>query len=60
MTVEQQPHQTLEAAAAVRWRIAVSLGIAMVALYFGFVLLVAFRKQLLATPARLIRGLRLE
>jgi uncharacterized membrane protein (DUF485 family) len=31
-----------------RWRVAVSLTTAMVALYFGFILLVAFNKPLLA------------
>lgn len=49
MTDKKQPHQTLEAVAAARWRIAVGLSIAMMAVYFGFVLLVAFNKELLAT-----------
>jgi uncharacterized membrane protein (DUF485 family) len=30
-----------------RWRVAISLTIAMIALYFGFILLVAFNKPLL-------------
>jgi uncharacterized membrane protein (DUF485 family) len=42
-------HLTLEAVSAARWRIALSLTIAMMAAYFGFVLLVAFNKPLLAT-----------
>lgn len=37
----------LEAIAAARWRIAISLTIAMMAIYFGFILLVAFNKPLL-------------
>ena len=32
-----------------RWRIAIALTLAMVALYFGFILLVAFNKPLLGT-----------
>ena len=34
---------------AARWRIAIGLTITMMVLYFGFILLVAFRKSLLAT-----------
>ncbi len=47
---EREParHATLEAVAAARWRMAVGLSVAMMAVYFGFVLLVAFRKDLLA------------
>ena len=37
----------LEAVSAARWRIAISLTIAMMAAYFGFILLVAFNKPLL-------------
>lgn len=33
-----------------RWRIAVVLTLAMIALYFGFILLVAYNKPLLARP----------
>ena len=43
-------HSTLEAVSAARWRIAVTLTIAMMAAYFGFILLVAFNKPLLGTP----------
>jgi uncharacterized membrane protein (DUF485 family) len=37
----------LVAVSAARWRIAISLTIAMMAIYFGFILLVAFNKPLL-------------
>ena len=39
---------SLESVSASRWRIAVTLTIAMMVAYFGFVLLVAFNKPLLA------------
>ena len=42
-------HSTLEAVSAARWRIAVSLTVAMMVAYFGFILLVAFNKPLLGT-----------
>ncbi|HET9363179.1 MAG TPA: DUF485 domain-containing protein [Vicinamibacterales bacterium] len=48
---------TLEAVSAARWRIAISLTAAMMAVYFGFVLLVAFNKPLLGTLVA--RGLSL-
>jgi uncharacterized membrane protein (DUF485 family) len=38
---------TLEALSAARWRIAIVLTMAMMVLYFGFILLVAFNKPLL-------------
>jgi len=40
-------HQELEALAAAQWRLALSLTAAMMAIYFGFVLLVAWDKPLL-------------
>jgi uncharacterized membrane protein (DUF485 family) len=40
-------HTTLEAVSAARWRIALSLTIVMMVVYFGFILLVAFNKPLL-------------
>jgi uncharacterized membrane protein (DUF485 family) len=40
-------HSTLEAVSAARWRIAISLTIVMMVVYFGFILLVAFNKPLL-------------
>jgi uncharacterized membrane protein (DUF485 family) len=39
----------LEALAAARWRVAIWLTIAMMVVYFGFILLVAFNKPLLGT-----------
>jgi uncharacterized membrane protein (DUF485 family) len=48
---------TLEAVSAARWRIAISLTVAMMAAYFGFILLVAFNKPLLGTLVT--RGLSL-
>ena len=50
-------HTTLEAVSAARWRIAVSLTVAMMVAYFGFILLVAFNKPLLGTTV--IPGLSL-
>ena len=47
----------LSAVSAARWRIALSLTIAMMAVYFGFILLVAFQKPLLGT--QLVPGLSL-
>ena len=46
MAPDSTPH-TLEAVSAARWRVALSLTIAMMAVYFGFILLVAFDKPLL-------------
>ena len=40
----------LDALAAARWRIAIALTVAMMVVYFGFILLVAFNKPLLGTP----------
>ncbi len=37
----------LEAVGAARWRVAIALTIAMMVVYFGFILLVAFNKPLL-------------
>jgi len=43
------PHNvTVESLGAARWRIAVTLTAAMMFLYFGFILLVAFNKPFLA------------
>jgi uncharacterized membrane protein (DUF485 family) len=39
--------QALETLAAAQWRLALSLTVAMMAVYFGFILLVAWRKPLL-------------
>jgi uncharacterized membrane protein (DUF485 family) len=43
------PTPTLEAVSKARWRVAISLTAAMMAAYFGFILLVAFNKPLLGT-----------
>lgn len=40
-----------------RWRIAISLTVAMIVMYFGFIALIAFNKPLLAT--RITDGLSL-
>ena len=42
----------LRALATAQWRLAVSLTAAMMAIYFGFILLVAFDKPLLGTILR--------
>jgi len=47
----------LAAVSAARWRVALSLTIAMMVAYFGFILLVAFDKPLLGTV--LVPGLSL-
>ena len=39
--------QRFRSLAASRWRIAISLTVAMVAIYFGFILLIAFDKPLM-------------
>jgi uncharacterized membrane protein (DUF485 family) len=51
------PLITLEAVSAARWRVAISLTAAMMAAYFGFILLVAFNKPLLGSL--LVPGLSL-
>jgi uncharacterized membrane protein (DUF485 family) len=42
-------NEPLDALADARWRVALVLTIAMMVVYFGFILLVAFAKPLLAT-----------
>jgi uncharacterized membrane protein (DUF485 family) len=42
-------HAALQAVTAARWRVALTLTIAMMVIYFGFILLVAFDKPLLGT-----------
>jgi uncharacterized membrane protein (DUF485 family) len=51
------PSSSLEAATAARWRVALSLTVAMMVVYFGFILLVAFDKPLLGR--RIVPGLSL-
>ena len=41
--------EPLRLLAAARWRIAIALTLTMMAIYFGFILLVAFDKPLLGT-----------
>lgn len=58
MAISNTPsHSTLEAVSAARWRVALALTVAMMAAYFGFILLVAFNKPLLGTLVA--RGLSL-
>jgi uncharacterized membrane protein (DUF485 family) len=60
MTPTPAPTDTthaLEAVSAARWRVAISLTIAMMVAYFGFILLVAFNKPLLGSI--LVPGLSL-
>ena len=40
--------ERLEALAAARWRVAIVLTMVMMVVYFGFILLIAFNKPLLA------------
>jgi len=47
----------IRALAAARWRIAITLTIAMVCIYFGFIALIAFNREFLAQ--RVTRGLSL-
>ena len=44
------PRRALEALAQAQWRLALRLTVAMLAIYAGFTLLVAWAKPLLATP----------
>jgi len=48
---------SLESVSAARWRIAVTLTVGMMVVYFGFILLIAFNKPLLGTLVA--RGLSL-
>ena len=50
-------HEPLDVLAAARWRVAIALTVAMMVVYFGFILLVAFDKPLLGT--RVAEGLSL-
>jgi uncharacterized membrane protein (DUF485 family) len=53
-----QDHETrLRQLVQQRWRIAIALTAAMIVLYFGFILLIAYNKPLLAT--RIAPGLSL-
>lgn len=50
-----QHDAALAAVAATRWRVAIVLTVLMMAVYFGFILLVAFAKPLLG--AQIVNGL---
>lgn len=53
-----QDHESrLRTLAQQRWRLAISLTVAMIVIYFGFILLIAYNKPLLAT--RIVPGLSL-
>jgi uncharacterized membrane protein (DUF485 family) len=54
-TARVEREQSLRALAKSRWRVAITLTAAMVAVYFGFIALIAFRKPLLGR--QLIPGL---
>ncbi len=47
-----EKERILDALAAAQWRLALVLTAAMMAIYFGFILLVAFAKPLLGTLVR--------
>jgi uncharacterized membrane protein (DUF485 family) len=57
MALDPTTRSRLTAVSAARWRVAVSLTAAMMVVYFGFILLVAFRKPLLGT--QVVPGLSL-
>ena len=50
-------HDEVRALARARWRIAIALTAIMIAVYFGFIALIAFNRELLATV--ITRGLTL-
>ncbi|PZA07204.1 MULTISPECIES: DUF485 domain-containing protein [unclassified Meiothermus] len=52
-----EKEKALEALAAQRWRIALQLTLAMMVIYFGFILLVAYAKGAMGT--QLVPGLSL-
>jgi uncharacterized membrane protein (DUF485 family) len=53
----EDSHEEVRVLARARWRIAILLTAVMVAMYFGFISLIAFDKPLLATP--IVPGLTL-
>lgn len=57
MTPPASSRSAIRALSSARWRVAVLLTVAMMVLYFGFILLVAFNKPLLGLP--LTNGLSL-
>lgn len=57
MTPTPEHEARLRTLAQQRWRLAITLTVAMVVIYFGFILLIAYNKPLLAT--RIVPGLSL-
>ncbi|MBC7789722.1 MAG: DUF485 domain-containing protein [Anaerolineae bacterium] len=53
--IPSSPDPRLQALAARRWKVAIGLTAAMIAIYFGFIALIAFQKQLMGRL--LVRGL---
>lgn len=47
--MDQSSHDRLQALHSRRWRVALSLTIAMIVLYFGFIALIAYDRALMAT-----------
>ena len=43
------PHTRLQQLHRARWRVALALTLGVVVIYFGFILLIAFRRDLMAT-----------
>ena len=56
MPKAEDQQEGLRALAAAQWRVAVTLTAAMIALYFGFILLIAFKKEFLARLVRFRGG----
>ena len=48
LSFSSMPHATLDTIARARWRVALTLSMAMVLLYFGFIALIAFARPVLA------------
>jgi uncharacterized membrane protein (DUF485 family) len=57
MVVPEDGSEQLRVLARARWRVAAALTVAMIGIYFGFIALIAFNKELLAR--RLAPGLSL-
>ena len=57
MSSTQEHEARLRTLAQQRWRLAIGLTVAMMVIYFGFILLIAYNKPLLAT--RVVPGLTL-
>lgn len=55
MTIPSSRHDSVRALSAARWRVAIALTAAMMLCYFGFILMVAYGKDILGQE--LVRGL---